>query len=77
MDRSSAPPSTAAVVEIELSKQNSTFGVTGYHKTPLFFECFLYVCPEPVLVKRCILYLNGTKSGVFPMFLTSAGEKKK
>ena len=24
-------------------------------KTPLIFECFPYVCPEPVLVKRCIL----------------------
>ena len=22
-----------------------------YRKTPLYFECFPYVCPEPVLVK--------------------------
>ena len=25
---------------------------------------FPYVCPEPVSVKRCILYINGAKSGV-------------
>jgi hypothetical protein len=30
-----------------------------------FFECFPYVCPEPVLVKSCILYINGSKSAVF------------
>eukprot|EP01046_Picozoa_sp_COSAG06_P050707 COSAG06_NODE_8098_length_2273_cov_6.646734_2_plen_155_part_00 len=28
----------------------------------LFFECFPYVCPEPVLVKRSLLYINGAKS---------------
>jgi hypothetical protein len=28
-------------------------------KTPFFFECFPYVCPEPVLVKRSFLYING------------------
>jgi hypothetical protein len=32
----------------------------------LFFECFPYVCPEPVLVKCSFLhYINGSKSGVF------------
>eukprot|EP01046_Picozoa_sp_COSAG06_P032215 COSAG06_NODE_3202_length_5693_cov_3.420272_4_plen_125_part_00 len=30
-----------------------------------FFECFPYVCPEPVLVKCSFLYINGAKSGVF------------
>jgi hypothetical protein len=34
-------------------------------KTALFFECFPYVCPEPVLVKCSFLYINGAKSGVF------------
>jgi hypothetical protein len=29
------------------------------------FLNFLYVCPEPVLAKWCILYTNGAKSGVF------------
>ena len=30
------------------------------------FWSFPYVCPEPILVKRCILYINGiAKSGVF------------
>jgi hypothetical protein len=24
-----------------------------------FFECFPYVCPEPVLVKRSFIYING------------------
>ena len=30
-----------------------------------FFECFPYVCPEPVLVKKCILYINGAKKDTF------------
>jgi hypothetical protein len=30
-------------------------------KTIVFFECFAYVCPEPVLVKRSDLYRNGSK----------------
>jgi hypothetical protein len=33
-------------------------------KTALFWS-FPYVCPEPVLVKQCILYINGAKSAVF------------
>ena len=28
------------------------------------FSSFPYVCPDPVLVKRCISYLNGAKSGI-------------
>jgi hypothetical protein len=28
------------------------------------FECFPYVCPEPVLVKRSFLYKNGFQKGV-------------
>ena len=32
---------------------------------PLFvLGCFPHVCPEPVLVKRCILYINGIAKGV-------------
>eukprot|EP01046_Picozoa_sp_COSAG06_P022418 COSAG06_NODE_1739_length_8515_cov_19.652804_6_plen_85_part_00 len=27
-------------------------GITSGKKTPFFFECCPYVCPEPVLVKR-------------------------
>ena len=39
---------------------------TSLHKTPLFFECFPYVCPEPVLVKCSVLDINGiAKSVVF------------
>jgi hypothetical protein len=30
------------------------------------FLSFPYVCPEPVLVKQCILYINGSKMAVFP-----------
>eukprot|EP01046_Picozoa_sp_COSAG06_P055648 COSAG06_NODE_10294_length_1708_cov_1.897452_1_plen_214_part_00 len=30
-------------------------------KTRLCFECFPYVCPEPVLAKRSHLYINGSK----------------
>ena len=26
-----------------------------------FLECFPYVCPEPVLVKRSVLHVNGFK----------------
>jgi hypothetical protein len=29
------------------------------------FLNFSYVCPEPVLVKCSVLYINGAKSGVF------------
>jgi hypothetical protein len=36
----------------------------------IFFECFPYVCPEPVLVKRSFLYINGSKSGVFLTWAT-------
>ena len=35
----------------------------------VFFVSFLYVCPEPVLVKRCIFSVNGAKD---MRFLTSA-----
>jgi hypothetical protein len=30
-------------------------------KNGIFFECFPYVCPEPVLAKRTFLYTNGAK----------------
>ena len=30
----------------------------------LFLEGFPYVCPEPVLAKMIVLYINGSKSGV-------------
>jgi hypothetical protein len=33
--------------------------------TPLFFLNFSYVCPEPVLVKRSFIYINGSKRAVF------------
>ena len=29
--------------------------------SPSCFECFPYVCPEPVLVKKIVLYINGAK----------------
>jgi hypothetical protein len=29
------------------------------------FECFPYVCPEPVLVKSSFLYINGAKRPFF------------
>ena len=31
----------------------------------VFFWSFPYVCPEPVLAKWCIMYINGAKSGGF------------
>ena len=31
------------------------------HVPVVFFECFPYVCPEPVLVKRSGVYTNGSK----------------
>jgi hypothetical protein len=30
-------------------------------KTVSCFECFPYVCPEPVLTKRSFFYTNGSK----------------
>ena len=31
-------------------------------KTVSCFECFPYVCPEPVLAKRSFFYTNGSKN---------------
>jgi hypothetical protein len=31
---------------------------TNTKPTTVFFECFPYVCPEPVLVKSSFLYIN-------------------
>jgi hypothetical protein len=33
-------------------------------ETPLFFECFPYVCPEPVLAKSSFIYINGAQTRV-------------
>jgi hypothetical protein len=38
-----------------------------------FFECFPYVCPEPVLVKCSFLYINGSKT---PFFGRTMDDKK-
>ena len=40
----------------------------SYKKTVSLFECFPYVCPEPVLVKCAFLCINGSKRW---RFLTS------
>jgi hypothetical protein len=43
---------------------NGAGNVAGNHevrKTASFFECFPYVCPEPVLAKRSFSYINGAK----------------
>jgi hypothetical protein len=46
-------------------KYRSGGAVALEEETRVFFERFPYVCPEPVLVKRCALYTNGiAKSGV-------------
>jgi hypothetical protein len=37
----------------------------------VFFECFPYVCPEPVLVKLSFLYRNGSKLPVSCRFVES------
>jgi hypothetical protein len=34
-------------------------------KTASVFECFPYVCPEPVLAKCSFLYTNGSKMPFF------------
>jgi hypothetical protein len=36
-----------------------------------FFECFPYVCPEPVLAKCSFLYINGSKMPFFAGFFFS------
>jgi hypothetical protein len=42
------------------------FTCTHEHEhAPLFFECFPYVRPEPVLVKRSCLVLDGAKRCIF------------
>ena len=35
------------------------------NKKAILFWSFLYVCPEPVLVKRAFLYINGSKRPFF------------
>ena len=39
-------------------------GLLPVQQNGLFLR-FPYGCPEPVLVKQCILYINGAKNGVF------------
>jgi hypothetical protein len=34
-------------------------------KNGIFFECFPYVCPEPVLAKSSFSYINGSKMPCF------------
>jgi hypothetical protein len=43
--------------------------VGSLRKRMSVFECFPYVCPEPVLVKRLHLCINGSKGGVFSPIL--------
>ena len=38
------------------------------------FECFRYVCPEPVLVKRSHLYMNGAKLPFYHLLLPPCGD---
>jgi hypothetical protein len=40
-------------------------GANQLQENALFFECFPYVCPEPVLVKSSFLYINGSKRPFF------------
>jgi hypothetical protein len=44
--------------------QTARFRQVASEKTASFLS-FPYVCPEPVLVKECILYINGPKMAVF------------
>jgi hypothetical protein len=37
---------------------------TQARKMVAFFECFPYVCPEPVLVKSSFIYINGSKKAL-------------
>ena len=41
----------------------------------LFLECFPYVCPEPVWVKRSFLCINGSKSTVFAHHTSTANPR--
>jgi hypothetical protein len=47
------------------SGARSLSAVSNPEETVVFFECFPYVCPEPVLVKRSHLYVNGVVTTVF------------
>ena len=42
----------------------------GLRENGLFWS-FLYVCPEPVLVKRWLFYINGSKARFFLTWLHS------
>jgi hypothetical protein len=39
------------------------------YKSALMFECFPYVCPEPVLGKKIVFRYELLKKGVFPCLL--------
>jgi hypothetical protein len=55
------------VVNVEVVERVDALAAARCHpceKRHSFFECCPYVCPEPVLVKWYILYINGAKSGV-------------
>jgi hypothetical protein len=51
------------MVAIDALSHRAASVVTRLRKTPLFLS-LPYVCPEPVLVKRSFLYINGAESGV-------------
>ena len=47
------------------TKSNDMIAAKPIGKTVVIFEWFPYVCPEPVLVKSCISYINGSKLPFF------------
>jgi hypothetical protein len=55
----------AAVRAVRSSSCLQGEAVVTPKKNATLFLSFPYVCPEPVLVNRSFLYINGSKSGVF------------
>ena len=52
-------------VEVPHPFDGKTMMILGA-KNGIFFECFPYVCPEPVLAKASFIYINGSKMPFFP-----------
>jgi hypothetical protein len=58
----------------ELSQSIIIIPVLQERKRITLFECFRYVCPEPVLVNRSHLYMNGAKLPFYHLLLPPCGD---
>ena len=58
-------PSRARPAPLRSRRCGGAAALSTLQQKRSFFECFPYVCPEPVLVKISFLYINGAKTRLF------------